>query len=148
MNSNGDKSIDITNCLDRRFLRDGDRYIWKSTVGKFMVTVIPFRTNSDTDCVRVVVYDCLTDLEVEDWSHWVRCTANWRERLQESVGKAMIRAQHRPSCPLCTPQQAHQLPLLIRTSVKNNSQFFGCSNYHALNCRYTISLGRAFELAE
>jgi hypothetical protein len=146
MNSNGDKSIDVRNCLDRRFQIDGDRYVWKSTVGMFMVSVIPWRTSTETDCVRVVVYDCLTDLEVEDWSHSVRCTDNWRERLQELVGKAMIRAQHRPLCPSCNTQGSERVLLLVRTSVKNRTQFFGCANYHTSNCRLTWSISRAFEL--
>src|SRR5215510_6969469 len=113
MNTNGDTSIDMTNCLDRRFQVDGDRYVWKSTIGKFMVSVIPWRTTTETDCVRVVVYDCLTDLEVEEWSHSVRCTDNWRERLQELVGKAMIQAQHRPICPDCNHSEA-RVPLVVR----------------------------------
>jgi hypothetical protein len=115
---------DLRNCLDRRFQLDGDRYTWRSTVGKFAVTVVPWRTNAETNCVRVVVCDCLTDLEVEDWSHSVRCTDNWRERLQELVGKAMIRAQHRPFCPACTSQVPERVPLLVRTSVSTAGFFF------------------------
>jgi len=91
---------DLRNCLDRRFQLDGDAYTWRSTVGKFAVTVVPWRTNAETNCVRVAVSDCLTGLEVHQWTHSVRCTDNWRERLQELVGKAMIRAQHRPSALL------------------------------------------------
>jgi len=144
MNCNGEKSIDVRNCLDRRFQLDGDRYIWRSTVGKFIVSVIPWRTNANTDCVRVVVYDCLTDLEVEEWSHSVRCTDNWRERLQELVGKAMIRAQHRPMCPDCNQSGAECVPLVVRASAKNRSQFFGCANYREKGCRQTLSIDHAF----
>lgn len=147
MNTNGDKSIDVTNCLDRRFQREGDRYVWKSTVGKFMVIVIPWRTNAETDCVRVVVYDCLTDLEVEEWSHSVRCTDNWRERLQELVGKAMIRAQHRPFCPACPSQGIERVHLLVKRSVRNKRQFFGCANYRITGCHFTLNIDRQFEYA-
>src|SRR5262245_37535582 len=129
MNTNGDKSIDVTNCLDRRFQVDSDRYVWKSTVGKFMVIVSPWRTNADTDCVRVVVYDCLTDREVDVGSHSVRCTANGRDRLQELVGKALIRPQHRPFCPICRLKLSEDASLLVRTSLRNKSQFFGCISY-------------------
>jgi hypothetical protein len=136
---------DLRNCLDRRFQLDGDRYTWKSTVGKFAVTVVPWRTTAETNCVRVVVSDCLSDLEVAHWSHSVRCTDNWRERLQELVGKAMIRSQHRPFCPACGSQGTERVPLLIKTSVRNKSQFFGCANYRTTDCHYTVSVGRAFE---
>jgi len=136
---------DLRNCLDRRFQLDGDVYTWRSTVGKFAVTVVPWRTNVETDCVRVVVSDCLTDLEIDEWTHSVRCTDNWRERLQELVGKAMIRAQHRPLCPACSSQGSESVPLLLRTSVRNKSQFFGCANYHKTDCRHTVSIDRAFE---
>lgn len=148
MKSNGDKSIDLQNCLDRRFELDGDRYVWKSTVGKFMVSVIPWRMNNNTDCVRVAVYDCLTDVEVGGWSHSVRCSDNWRERLQESVGKAMIRAQHRPVCPDCSEAEGERIPMLVRTSSRNRSQFFGCTSYRKRGCRRTVSVDRAFELTE
>jgi hypothetical protein len=136
---------DLRNCIDRRFQLNGDVYNWKSTVGKFAVTVVPWRTNADMDCARVVVSDCLTDLEVDEWTHSVRCTGNWRERLQELVGKAMIRAQHRPFCPACSAHGPERVPLLVRTSVRNKSQFFGCSNYRALDCHYTVSIDCAFE---
>jgi hypothetical protein len=145
MNPNGDTSIDVTNCLDRRFQRDGERYVWKSTVGKFMVSVIPWRTSTDTNCVRVVVYDCLTDLEVEAWSHSVRCTDSWRERLQELIGKAIIRAQHRPFCLSCSSHAAERVPMLVRTSVRTKSQFFGCANYYKTDCHYTLCVNRAFD---
>src|SRR4030095_13721050 len=118
MNSNHESLMDLRNCLDRRFKFDGDRYVWRSTVGKFAVSVIPWRTSADTECVRVVVYDCLTGLEVDEWSHSVRCTDNWRERLQELVGKAMIRAQHRPVCPACSSHANESAPLVLRTSVR------------------------------
>ena len=100
MHSNGDKSIDVRNCLDRRFQLDRDHYVWKSTIGKFTANVIPWRTSTEADCVRVLGYDCLKDLEVQDWSHSVRCTDNWRERLQELVGKAMIRPKIDPTANL------------------------------------------------
>jgi hypothetical protein len=135
---------DMRNCLDRRFQLDGDRYIWRSTVGQFAVTVVPWRTNAETDCVRVVVSDCLTDLEVDQWTHSVRCTDNWRERLQELVGKAMIRAQHRPTCSDCGPG-GEQMPMLVRTSSRYGTQFFGCANYLKRGCRHTLSIDRAFE---
>lgn len=136
---------DLRNCLDRRFQLDGDRYTWRSTVGKFIVDVVLWRTNAETDCVRVVVSDCLTDLEVDEWSHSVRCTDNWRERLQELVGKAMIRAQHRPSCAACSSQGPECVPMLVRTSARLKSQFFGCANYRKTKCRRTVSVNRAFE---
>ncbi len=120
---------DLRNCLDRRFQLAGDRYTWKSTVGRFAVTVIPWRTNADTNCVRVAVSDCLTDLEIDQWNHSVRCTDNWRERLQELVGKAMIRAQHRPFCPACSSQGTDRVHLLLRTSMRTKNQFYGCANY-------------------
>jgi hypothetical protein len=145
MTSNNERSIDLRNCLDRRFQLDGDGYVWRSTVGKFAVSVVSWRTSSETDCVRVVVYDCLTDLEVDDWTHSVRCTHNWRERLQELVGKAMIRAQHRPVCPTCACVGREEVPLLVRASLRNRSQFFGCANYRTADCRYTLSLECAFE---
>jgi hypothetical protein len=135
---------DLRNCLDRRFQLDGDRYSWRSTVGKFAVTVVPWQTNAETNCVRVVVSDCLTDLEVEDWSHSVRCTENWRERLQELVGKAMIRSQHRPFCR-GSSHGIEQVPLLVKASARNKSQFFGCANYRSTNCNYTVDVARAFE---
>jgi hypothetical protein len=140
-----DSGIDLRNCLDRRFQLDGDVYIWRSTVGRFAVTVAPLRTNAETNCVRVVVFDCLSDLEVEDWTHSVRCTDNWRERLQELVGKAMIRAQHRPFCRDCSPAGRERVPLMVKTSAKHKSQFFGCANYRSTDCRYTLSVDRAFE---
>lgn len=136
---------DLRNCLDRRFQLDGDRFTWRSTVGKFAVTVVPWRTNAETNCVRVVVSDCLTDLEVDEWTHSVRCTDNWRERLQELVGKAMIRAQHRPFCPACSSCGTERIPLLVRTSVRNKSQFFGCANYRTSDCHYTVGVNRVFE---
>jgi hypothetical protein len=132
MNSNGDKSIDVRNCLDRRFQLDGDRYVWKSTVGMFTVSVIPWRTSTETDCVRVVVYDCLTELEVEDWSHSVRCTNSWRARLQELIDKAMISAQHRPICHDCTQLGGDLVPMLVRTSTKHKGAVFGCANFRRL----------------
>jgi hypothetical protein len=135
------------NCLDRRFQLDGDVYTWRSTVGKFAVTVAPLRTNAETNCVRVVVFDCLSDLEVEEWTHSVRCTDNWRERLQEFVGKAMIRAQHRPMCPDCSSAGSERVPMIIKTSARNKRQFFGCANYRKTDCHYTVSIGRAFECA-
>lgn len=144
MNSNYESPIDLRNCLDRRFQFEVDRYVWRSTVGKFAVSVIPWQTSADTDCVRVAVYDCLSDLEVDEWSHSVRCSDNWRERLQELVGKAMIRAQHRPVCPNCTKPEA-LVPMLVRASAKHKSQFFGCANYHKADCRHVVSLNRAFE---
>lgn len=136
---------DLRNCLDRRFQLDSDRYTWRSTVGKFAVTVVPWQTNAETNCVRVVVYDCLTDLEVAEWTRSVRCTDNWRERLQELVGKAMIRAQHRPICPDCSQEGGERVPLLVRTSARHKSQFFGCANYRKTECRRTVSVNRAFE---
>jgi hypothetical protein len=145
MNSSNEPSIDLRNCLDRRFQFDGDCYVWRSTVGKFAVTVIPWRTNAESDCVRVAVTDCLTDLEVEEWTHSVRCTDNWRERLQELVGKAMIRAQHRPNCLSCSQPGRVLVPMLLRTSAKHQSQFFGCANYKKTDCRRTISIEHAFE---
>src|SRR5438552_2968133 len=105
---NYDSGIDLRNCLDRRFQCDRDVYTWRSTVGKFTVSVAPFRTNAETTCVRVGVSDCLSDLEVEEWTHSVRCTDNWRERLQELVGKAMIRAQHRPICPVAARREVSE----------------------------------------
>src|SRR4030095_9021151 len=140
MNSNHESLIDLRNCLDRRFQFDGDRYVWRSTVGKFAVSVIPWRTSADSDCIRVAVYDCLSDLEVEGWSHSVRCTENWRERLQELVGKAMIRAQHRPVCIECNHPGGDVAPMLIRTSTRNKSQFFGCFNYRGSGCHHTLSV--------
>jgi len=140
-----DPVIDIRNCLDRRFLRDGDFYTWRSTVGKFAVTVVPFRTKAETNCVRVGVFDCLSNLEVEEWTHSIRCTDNWRERLQELVGKAMIRAQHRPICPACSSAGSERVSLLVRTSLRNKSQFFGCVNYRLTDCRYTLSVDCAFD---
>src|SRR5688500_20161419 len=98
MDSQNEPSMNLRNCLDRRFQFDGNCYLWKSTVGKFAVSVIPWRTSAYTDCVRVVVYDCISDVEVDGWRHSVRCTDNWRERLQESVGKARIRAPQRRVC--------------------------------------------------
>jgi hypothetical protein len=67
---------DLRNCLDRRFQLDDDRYTWTSTVGKFAVTVVPWQTSAQTDCVRVSVTDCITDLELDEWTHSVRCTDN------------------------------------------------------------------------
>ncbi len=136
---------DLRNCLDRRFQLDDDRYTWRSTVGKFAVTVIPWQTNAETNCVRVVVSDCLTDLEVDQWSHSVRCTDNWRERLQELVGKAMIRAQHRPVCPDCSQVDGEQVPMLLRASSRHRTQFFGCANYMKMDCRHSVNIDRAFE---
>ncbi len=136
---------DLRNCVDRRFQLDDDKYTWRSTVGKFAVMVVPWRTSAETNCVRVMVGDCLTDLNVDEWTRSVRCTDNWRERLQELVGKAMIRAQHRPSCPACSLQGTESVPLLVRASVRNKSQFFGCANYRKANCHYTLSIKRAFE---
>jgi hypothetical protein len=136
---------DLRNCLDRRFQLDGDKYTWTSTVGKFAVTVVPWQTNAQADCVRVGVNDCITDLEVDEWSHSVRCTDNWRERLQELVGKAMIRAQHRPFCPACSSQGTELVPLLVRASARNRSQFFGCANYWTTDCHYTANLDHALE---
>jgi len=137
---------DLRNCLDRRFQLDGDRYAWISTVGKFAVTVLPWRTNTETDCVRVAVKDCITDLEVDEWTHSVRCTDNWRERLQELVGKAMIRAQHRPVCPNCSQADGEQVPMLVRTSARRRTQFFGCANYRTTDCHYTVSVECAFDI--
>jgi len=135
----------VRNCLDRRSQLDGDVYTWKSTVGKFAVTVVLWRINAETNCVRVAVSDCLTDLEVDQWTHSVRCTDNWRERLQEPVGKAMIRAQHRPICSSCTQPGGDLVPMLVRTSAKHKSQFFGCANYRKTDCRHTVSIDHAFE---
>lgn len=145
MNSNHESPMDLRNCLDRRFQFDGERYVWRSTVGKFAVSVIPWRTSGDHDCIRVAVYDCLSDLEVEEWSHSVRCTENWRERLQELVGKAMIRAQHRPVCASCSSLGIERVPMLIKNSMKYKMQFFGCANYRATDCHYTTRVDRAFE---
>ena len=145
INPNPECSLDLRNCLDRRFQLDGDRYVWRSTVGKFAVIVIPWRTSAESDCVRVVVYDCLTDVEVDEWSHSVRCRDNWRERLQELVGKAMIRAQHRPSCPNCTKPEDKRVPMVVRRSARNKSQFLGCANYRTAACRCTIDIVLAFE---
>ncbi|CAN5883364.1 hypothetical protein BH18ACI4_BH18ACI4_00830 [soil metagenome] len=136
---------DLRNCLDRRFQLDGDGYTWRSTVGKFTVTVAPWRTNAESNCVRVAVSDGLTDLEVDAWTHSVRCTDNWRERLQELVGKAMIRAQHRPICPNCSQLGGELVPMLVRTSIKHKSQFFGCANYRKTGCPHTVSIDLAFE---
>ena len=145
MNSNHESPSRLRNCLDRRFQFDGDRYVWRSTVGKFAVSVNLWRTKTDTNCVRVAVYDCLSDLEVEEWTHSVRCIDNWRERLQELVGKSMIRAQHRPICPNCSQREKQIVPLLVRTALRTNCQFFGCSNYRSADCRYTLSIKGAFD---
>ncbi len=131
---------DLRTCLDRRFQLDGDGYIWRSTVGKFAVSVVPWRTSADTDCLRVTVFDCLTNLEIDEWTHSVRCTDNWRERLQELVGKAMIRAQHRPMCTNCTESEGEMVPMVVRTSAKHKSQFFGCINYRDTHCRHTARI--------
>jgi len=134
------KLHDLRNCLDRRFQQNGDGYIWKSRVGKFTVAVVPWQTIAETDCVRVAVTDCLTGVEVDAWTHSVRCSDNWRERLQELVGKAMIRAQHRLTCSKCSQPSGELVTMVVRTSQKHKRQFFGCANYRKTDCRHTLVL--------
>jgi len=35
--------------------------------------------------------------------------------------------------------------MVVRTSWKHKSQFFGCANYRDTHCRHTVSIHRAFE---
>jgi hypothetical protein len=57
----------------------------------------------------------------------------------------MIRAQHRPFCPTCSRSTNAIVPMLVRISLKNRSQFFGCVNYRTSDCRRTVSLTAAFD---
>ncbi|SRR5258705_2204541 len=93
----------------------GDRLL--TALSRQVRRSVPRQMNAETNCVRVAVSDGITDLEVDDWTHSVRCTDNWRERLQELAGKAMIRAQHRPLCPACSSGGSERVPLLVRTSL-------------------------------
>lgn len=142
--------FDFANCLDRRFKRAGDGYRWASTIGEFEVAIAAARNEvGEVYGVEVSVFDLLAaGREVEWWRHMVRVTrGGWRERLQKQVGKALIRAPHRPLCAPCGDDKAgRRAPLVIRRSERTRRQFFGCVNFNTRpSCRYTLDVELAFD---
>lgn len=132
----------IKNCVDREFKWNGKAFVWSHPKFKFEITVTPTQTETGTPIVSVTITDQRTNTVVKDWSHDVRCgEGDWRDRLQSLVGNLLIKAQHRPFCPLCNA------PMRVKSTKGGDRQFFGCSNYRGPDegCQHTKDISKAFE---
>lgn len=119
----------VKSCLPFLFNEDGEGWAWRSERAN-MTAVVEQGGEKNTLVVKVV--DDESGQEIGLWVTELRLTGQWRRRLRQSSGEALVLAQTRPQCPIC------KAPVKLRTRGADSRQFFGCSNFPS--CRGSLNI--------
>src|SRR5205823_5198397 len=76
----------------------GTGWAWKSERGGMTASV---KFGAEKNSLVIAVFDAETDEEIELWRSELRLTGQWKRRLRQFSGEALVLCQTRPRCPKC-----------------------------------------------
>lgn len=80
----------------------------------------------------ISVLDTEAGEEIELWRSELRLTGQWKRRLRQLSGEALVLGQTRPRCPRCGK------PVRLRRCGEDRAQFYGCSQFP--RCQGSLSI--------
>lgn len=116
----------------RRDTEHGYHWIYRDAKTTLSAHVYP---NVDRDIINISIFDDRNPDEsklIKKWSGDLRMTGDWKRRLRQAAGEAIVLAHQRPRCPNC------RKPLILRERRSDQHQFFGCEDYPSCNGSISI----------
>lgn len=102
----------------------GIGWAWKSERAGMTASV---KFGAEKNSLVIAVFDAETNEEIELWRSELRLTGQWKRRLRQFSGEALVLCQTRPRCPKCGE------PATLRRRREGGAQFFGCTRYPKCN---------------
>lgn len=124
---------DIKACLPfpLKALGAGSGWAWHSEFPNLTASV---KFGEKKNSLIVAVSDDEAGEEIELWRTELHLTGQWKRRLRQLSGEALVLCQSRPRCPKCSA-----VVKLIRRN-EDRVQFFGCSNFRSSSCNGSLNI--------